>query len=100
MRIGTLSFRQRWIDREVSPSLTAVAVLLIALGGFIAGVVVGRWLEPVSFSFSGYLGHLDGGLDVGQAQVDVGVSLSPLGGHDHLTGGIALSRDYQRRLLL
>jgi hypothetical protein len=42
MRLGRLNFRQRWIDREVSPSLTAVVALLIALGGFLLGFVVGR----------------------------------------------------------
>jgi hypothetical protein len=41
MRVGRFSFRQRWIDREVSPSLTAVAVLLIAFGGFVLGFVLG-----------------------------------------------------------
>ena len=32
MRIGRFSPRQRWIDRAVSPSLTAIAVLLMRLG--------------------------------------------------------------------
>jgi hypothetical protein len=33
-------------------------VVMIALGGFVAGVVVGRWLGQVSFSLSGCLGYL------------------------------------------
>jgi hypothetical protein len=56
MRLGRLSFRQRWIKREVSPSLTAVVALLIALGGFLLGFVVGR-LDGVPFApFAWYQG--------------------------------------------
>jgi hypothetical protein len=51
MRIGRLSFRQRWIDRQVSPSLTAAVGLLLALGGFMLGFVVGR-MESGHGSFS------------------------------------------------
>ena len=49
MRIGGFSFRQRSINRAVSPSLTAVAVLMIALGGFMLGFVMGSWMERISF---------------------------------------------------
>lgn len=42
MRLGTLKLRQRWVDREVSESLTiAVATGLLTLG-FVVGLVVGR----------------------------------------------------------
>jgi len=37
MRIGTLSFRQKWLDREISPSLTATLAIGIAAGGFVLG---------------------------------------------------------------
>ncbi len=74
MRIGRFSFRQRWIDREVSPSLTAVAVLLIALGGFRLGFVAGRWMDRVSFSLPCELGV--GGLGIGEGKIGfVGVPL-------------------------
>ncbi|KZL67087.1 hypothetical protein CT0861_04041 [Colletotrichum tofieldiae] len=44
MRLGKFSFRQRWIDREVSESLTMVVGLCIAAGGFVAGFAASRWL--------------------------------------------------------
>jgi hypothetical protein len=66
MQVGRLSFRQRWIDREVSPSLTAVAVLFIAFGGFVLGFVAGR-ADMVSFSL--YAG--DGGLASGLGEDEV-----------------------------
>ena len=72
MRIGRLSFRQRWIDREVSPSLTAVVVLLIALGGFMLGFVLGR-LEGGFFSFLWSLGV--GGLGSGIGKEGDAVSM-------------------------
>ena len=75
MRIGRFSFRQRWIDREVSPSLTAVAVLLIALGGFMLGFVAGRWMERISFSLPWALGV--GGLGIGEGKE--GAAGKPLG---------------------
>lgn len=42
MRIGKFSFRQRWIDRQVSPSLTYAVATCIALAGFVLGVMAGR----------------------------------------------------------
>lgn len=42
MHVGTLSLRQKWAEREVSPSLTAVVVCAIALAGFLAGVLATR----------------------------------------------------------
>src|SRR5690242_14383097 len=63
MRIGRFSFRQRWIDREVSSSLTAAVVLVIALGGFVLGFVAGRW--PDGSPFSVYLSPGVGGLGSG-----------------------------------
>lgn len=45
MRIGTLRFRQRWVDREVSPSLTASVALGIAAGGFLLGYVTSSLLK-------------------------------------------------------
>lgn len=51
MRIGKFSFRQRWIDREVSPSLTyAVGMFLVSLG-FVVGVLVGRGGWDLSWSW-------------------------------------------------
>ncbi len=44
MRIGTLRLRQRWLDREISASLTAAVSLGIAMGGFVAGVLCSRAL--------------------------------------------------------
>ncbi|SPN97154.1 uncharacterized protein DNG_00670 [Cephalotrichum gorgonifer] len=42
MKIGKLRLRQKWIEREVSPSLTAAAVCAIALAGFLVGVSATR----------------------------------------------------------
>ncbi|GKT40088.1 uncharacterized protein ColSpa_00269 [Colletotrichum spaethianum] len=44
LRVGKFSFRQRWIDREVSSSLTAAVGFCIAAGGFVAGFAASRWL--------------------------------------------------------
>ncbi|KAK1974726.1 hypothetical protein LZ30DRAFT_607303 [Colletotrichum cereale] len=44
MRIGRFRFRQRWIDREVSESLTVAVGFCIAAGGFVAGLAASRWL--------------------------------------------------------
>lgn len=74
MRIGRFSLRQRWVDREVSPSLTAVAALLIALGGFALGVAVGRGWDGVSLPFPWYSGI--GGLGLGETQGEVVMALS------------------------
>ena len=45
IRIGRFSFRQRWIDREISPSLTGAAVVGIAAAGFVAGLVTSRVVD-------------------------------------------------------
>ncbi|KXH49351.1 hypothetical protein CSAL01_13752 [Colletotrichum salicis] len=44
MRLGKFSFRQRWIDREVSESLTVAIGVSLVLGGFVAGFAASRWL--------------------------------------------------------
>ncbi|KAK4190485.1 hypothetical protein QBC35DRAFT_377805, partial [Podospora australis] len=44
MRIGRFSLRQTWLEREVSASLTATVVCLIALAGFVAGFLASRWV--------------------------------------------------------
>ena len=46
MRVGTLRLSQRWSEKQVSPELTAVAVLGILLAGFVAGFVAARLQEP------------------------------------------------------
>ncbi|KAK0729328.1 hypothetical protein B0T21DRAFT_210526 [Apiosordaria backusii] len=49
MRIGQMSFRQNWVEREVSSSLTlTVCLLILALGVFI-GFVAGKWVDLVLF---------------------------------------------------
>ncbi|KAK4161975.1 hypothetical protein QBC43DRAFT_216548, partial [Cladorrhinum sp. PSN259] len=45
MRIGELRFRQAWIEREVSRSLTLAVMLAIGLAGFLVGVGVSRWWD-------------------------------------------------------
>ncbi|KAM7209317.1 hypothetical protein V8F20_000367 [Naviculisporaceae sp. PSN 640] len=45
MRIGKFSLRQRWIDREVSPSLTFAVASLISISGFILGLLT-AWYGP------------------------------------------------------
>lgn len=45
MRIGKFSFRQRWIDREVSPSLTFAVASFIGILGFIFGLLA-AWYGP------------------------------------------------------
>ncbi|KAF6843519.1 hypothetical protein CMUS01_02005 [Colletotrichum musicola] len=45
MHVGTLDFRKRWLDHDVSPSLTAAAMFSIAMGGFVAGFAASRWLD-------------------------------------------------------
>ena len=49
MRLGTLSFRQNWLDREISPSLTAAAMFGIGLAGFFVGVVTTKLLDSWNF---------------------------------------------------
>ncbi|KAK1597919.1 uncharacterized protein LY79DRAFT_666267 [Colletotrichum navitas] len=44
MRIGRFRFRQRWIEREVSESLTAAVAFCIAVGGFVAGLAASQCL--------------------------------------------------------
>ncbi|KAK2010164.1 hypothetical protein LZ32DRAFT_387859 [Colletotrichum eremochloae] len=44
MRIGRFRFRQRWIEREVSESLTMAVGFCIAVGGFVAGLAASNWL--------------------------------------------------------
>lgn len=48
MRIGTLRLRQRWLDREVSPSLTGAAVVGIAAAGLVAGFMASRVLDVLA----------------------------------------------------
>ena len=49
MRIGSFRLRQRWIDREISQSLTATAAFSIAVGGFVVGFLTCKWLEASSY---------------------------------------------------
>lgn len=43
MRIGVLRLRQRWVGMEVSPLLTAAVAGVLVGGGFVVGVLAGRW---------------------------------------------------------
>lgn len=49
MRIGTFRLRQNWLDREVSPSLTAAVAFGIAAAGFAAGLLTSRLLTVYGF---------------------------------------------------
>lgn len=49
MRLGTLSFRQNWLDREVSASLTAAAMFGIGFTGFVVGIVTARLLDSWTY---------------------------------------------------
>ncbi|KAK0665653.1 hypothetical protein QBC41DRAFT_305939 [Cercophora samala] len=49
MRIGQMSFRQNWVEREVSSSLTLTVCLLILALGVGVGFVVGKWVDLVVF---------------------------------------------------
>lgn len=40
MRVGRFRLRQRWLDREVCPSLTAAVAVGIAAGGFVLGFLL------------------------------------------------------------
>jgi hypothetical protein len=51
MRIGTLRLRQRWIDQEVSPSLTLVVGLGIAAGGFLVGFWTSKLLGTMEILY-------------------------------------------------
>lgn len=44
MRIGTIKLRQRWIQRELSQSLTYSVALALFGGGVLTGVLVSRLL--------------------------------------------------------
>jgi hypothetical protein len=43
IRMGTFSFKQKWLDREVSQSLTGVVVLGVLGMGMVIGFLVG-WI--------------------------------------------------------
>jgi hypothetical protein len=47
MRLGTLHLRQRWIDREISPSLTGALMAALVGGGFVAGFLCARVWDAV-----------------------------------------------------
>lgn len=47
IRMGTFSFRQKWLDREVSQSLTGVVVLGVLGIGMVVGFVCG-WVTANS----------------------------------------------------
>lgn len=47
LRVARLSFRQAWVEREVSPSLTWTVMVLIGIGGFLMGVGASRWWDLV-----------------------------------------------------
>lgn len=49
MRLGTLKFRQNWLDREVSPSLTRAVMFGIGLVGFLSGFVACRLLDSLTY---------------------------------------------------
>ncbi len=51
LRLGVLRLRQRWIDREVSPSLTAVVALGIAAGGFAVGFLASRCVDSIALGY-------------------------------------------------
>ncbi len=51
VRLGILRLRQRWIDREVSPSLTAAAAFAIAAGGFVIGFLTSRCLDSIALGY-------------------------------------------------
>jgi hypothetical protein len=80
MRVGRFSFRQRWIDREVSPSLTAAVVFFIAMGGFVLGFGTVRWLDD-GFGFGRCLASSlgDGGEVSGAVSVPFSVNIPVLG---------------------
>ncbi|KAK4242378.1 hypothetical protein C8A03DRAFT_11431, partial [Achaetomium macrosporum] len=75
MRLGRFSLRRRWIDREVSPSLTAAVALLIALGGFVLGFVAAKVLDGSSLSFSYHAANIGIGTREGEAERKVAVPL-------------------------
>ncbi|GAB1311093.1 hypothetical protein MFIFM68171_01303 [Madurella fahalii] len=65
MRVGRFRLRQRWINREVSPSLTAAVVLLVATAGFVLGFAAARyWDGP---GIASLLGGGAAGLGLGEA---------------------------------
>lgn len=67
MRIGQMSFRQNWVEREVSSSLTLTVCLLILALGILIGFVVGKWVDLVLFG----VGVSSGGCAVGFVGMDL-----------------------------
>lgn len=47
MRLGRMSFRQNWLDREVSPSLTVAVMLGIGIAGLLAGLGLRNLIERI-----------------------------------------------------
>ena len=47
IRVGTFSFRQKWIEREISESLTAAVALAILSLGIVVGFICG-WATAYS----------------------------------------------------
>ncbi|KAI5466754.1 hypothetical protein BGZ63DRAFT_430125 [Mariannaea sp. PMI_226] len=45
MRLGTMKFRQKWLQREVSASLTVSVMLVIGAAGFILGFASSRFFD-------------------------------------------------------
>ncbi|KAK7423348.1 hypothetical protein QQX98_001139 [Neonectria punicea] len=50
MRLGTMRFRQHWLQREVSPSLTTSVMLAIGVAGFVLGFVSSRLVDSWAYS--------------------------------------------------
>jgi hypothetical protein len=72
MRLTTMRFRQNWLQREVSGSLTASVMLVIGAAGFILGFLSSRLVDS-----SGNLSVLgDGGRLSLCWPVDIAVQLS------------------------
>lgn len=67
MRIGQMSFRQNWVEREVSSLLTLTVCLLILALGILIGFVVGKWVDLVLFG----VGVSSGGCAVGFVGMDL-----------------------------
>lgn len=45
LRLGTMRFRQKWLDREVSESLTAAVMFGIGSAGFLLGILFSRIMD-------------------------------------------------------
>ncbi|KAK7416303.1 hypothetical protein QQZ08_012045 [Neonectria magnoliae] len=50
MRLGTMRFRQQWLQREVSPSLTTSVMLVIGVAGFVLGFISSRLVDSWAYS--------------------------------------------------